>query len=38
MKRKKMSGRASRGLFTATAKTTHPKNLLGHPMRGGIRL
>lgn len=37
-KRHKISRKGSRKLFTATAKGTHPKNLLGAPMRGGIRL
>jgi len=38
MKRSKMSRGKSRRLFTATASTTHKKNLAGSPMRGGIRL
>ena len=39
MKRKKMSGRSSRKLFTRTARGAHMKNSLhGVPMRGGIRL
>lgn len=36
--RHKISRKGSRKLFTATAKGTHPRNLLGAPMRGGIRL
>lgn len=38
MKRRKMSGRGSRGLFTGTASKTHYKNVKPRPMRGGIRL
>jgi len=38
MKRHKMSGKASRHQFSATASRTHKKNLTGNPMRGGIRL
>lgn len=38
MARHSMSSHGSRRLFTATAKKTHPRNLLGMPMRGGIRL
>lgn len=38
MKRKELSRGGSRRLFTATADKVHPKNLLGAPMRGGIRL
>lgn len=39
MKRKKMSGRGSRKLFTRTARGAHAKNSLhAVPMRGGIRL
>lgn len=38
MARHSMSARGSRRYFTATAQKTHPRNLLGTPMRGGIRL
>lgn len=38
MARHAMSSGSSRGLFTRTAMKTHPRNLLGMPMRGGIRL
>jgi len=38
MKRSKMNGKASRKLFTNTAKTPHAKNLRNAPMRGGYRL
>lgn len=38
MKRKRMSKGYSKGLFRSTAKGGHPKNFLGAPMRGGIRL
>lgn len=37
-KRKPLSRSGSKRLFTATAKKVNPKNLLGAPMRGGIRL
>jgi len=37
-KRRSITGSGSRRLFTATADKTHPRNLLGNPMRGGIRL
>jgi len=37
MRRKKMTRRKSRKLFTRTAKRVHRKNGL-NPMRGGIRL
>lgn len=37
-RRSSISGSGSRRLFTATAKKTHPYNLMGKPMRGGIRL
>ena len=37
-KRRKMSPKGSRKLFTRTAKKTHHKNVTGRPMRGGIRL
>lgn len=40
MKRKSMSSKSSKKLFTATASRTHRKNLPGAMtvMRGGIRL
>lgn len=38
MKRRKMRGKGSRRLFTATADKVHKKNMYGAPMRGGIRL
>ncbi len=38
MKRKKISRRGSKRLFTATADKTHVKNVAPPPMRGGIRL
>lgn len=38
MARRPVSNSGSRSLFTATAKKVHPRNLLGMPMRGGIRL
>lgn len=37
-KRQKMSRRGSKKLFSRTAKKTHARNVLGRPMRGGIRL
>lgn len=37
-KRHKMSNRTSRKLFTRTADRVNRKNLMGTPMRGGIRL
>lgn len=37
-KREKMSSRASKSDFTKNAKRVNHKNLLGAPMRGGIRL
>lgn len=37
-RRQKLSRGKSRKLFTKTAKKVHPKNGLGNPMRGGIRL
>ena len=37
-KRSKMSFRASKRDFTKNAKRVNHKNLLGAPMRGGIRL
>lgn len=36
-KRKKLTSRKSKKLFTRTAKKVHPKNDY-RPMRGGIRL
>lgn len=36
--RKKLNKRYSKKLFTKTAKGVHPKNAMGRPMRGGIRL
>ena len=38
MRRKKLSGRGSRALFTATASKTHFRNVQTRPQRGGIRL
>jgi len=38
MKRKKMSSKRSKKLFTKTAKKSHKKNMRARPMRGGIRL
>lgn len=38
MKRFKLPRKASKRLFTKTADRVHGKNLLGAPMRGGIRL
>lgn len=38
MKRRSMSSRGSKRLFTATASKTHYKNVKPRPMRGGIRL
>jgi len=40
MKRQRMNPKQSRKLFTRTAGAnhTHPKNLMGLPMRGGIRM
>lgn len=37
-KRKKLSRKGSRRLFTATADKTHRLNVLPRPQRGGIRL
>lgn len=37
-KRKKMSSKKSKKLFTRTAKKVKGKNLVARPMRGGIRL
>lgn len=36
--RNKMSRRRSKKMFTRTAKRVHPKNGMGRPMRGGIRM
>lgn len=36
--RHKLSRKGSKRLFTATAKKVNPRNMLGAPMRGGIRL
>lgn len=38
MKRRAMSKSGSKKLFAKTANRPHPKNLMGAPMRGGIRL
>lgn len=38
MKRSKIPYKASQRSFTRTAKRVHPKNTIGNPMRGGIRL
>lgn len=38
MKRKKLTKRGSKKLFTATADKTHKINLKMTPMRGGIRM
>lgn len=38
MKRKKLTRKGSKRLFTATAMKTHKKNLVDGPMRGGFRL
>jgi hypothetical protein len=38
MRRRKMTRRKSRKLFSRTAKRTHRKNIRRTPMRGGIRL
>lgn len=35
--RRKVSYRGGKKLFTGTARNVHPRNLLGAPMRGGIR-
>lgn len=37
-KRKRLSKKGSRRLFTKTAGRTHRKNVSPGPMRGGIRL
>lgn len=38
MKRRPMSRKGSKKLFSKTASKTHVKNVQGAPMRGGIRL
>nr|QJB19725.1 MAG: hypothetical protein [Microvirus sp.] len=38
MKRRKMSRRGSKRLFSATASRTNKKNLRAVPMRGGFRM
>ena len=38
MKRKKMSRKGSKRLFTKTAQYVHAKNAHAVPMRGGFRL
>lgn len=38
MKRKKLSFKGAKRLFSATADLTHVKNFKTAPMRGGIRL
>jgi len=38
MRRSKMGNAHSKKLFSRTAKSTHPKNTVAAPMRGGIRL
>ena len=38
MKRKKISRKGSKKLFTATAKKVNKKNYKARPMRGGTRL
>lgn len=37
-KRRPMSRRKSKRLFTNTALNVHPKNLKAAPMRGGFRI
>lgn len=37
MKRKRLSRRHSRKLFSKTARRVHKRNVHSHPMRGGIR-
>lgn len=37
-KRHKMQNKHSKRLFTRTAERVNPRNLMGAPMRGGIRL
>lgn len=38
MRRRKMSRSGSRKLFSRTARKVHKRNVVGAPMRGGIRL
>lgn len=38
MKRRKLSKRASKKLFSKTAQYVHAKNVHRKPMRGGFRL
>lgn len=38
MKRSKMGRRQSKKVFTRHARSVHPRNTQGNPMRGGIRL
>ena len=38
MKRRKMSRKGSKKLFSATASKTNRKNLRAVPMRGGFRI
>lgn len=38
MRRSKMSNSKSKRLFTKTAQRVNSRNMLGAPMRGGIRL
>lgn len=38
MKRRSISRKGSRRLFTATASKTHRRNVSARPQRGGIRL
>lgn len=37
-KRHKMPSKQSKRLFSKTAQRVNPRNMLGSPMRGGIRL
>jgi hypothetical protein len=37
-RRRKLSKRGSKRLFTATASRTHKRNLRAVPMRGGFRI
>lgn len=38
MKRKRISRKYSKKMFTRTAQWVHPKNVQHSPMRGGYRL
>ena len=38
MKRRRMSRKGSKRLFSKTANRTHKKNIMSGPMRGGYRL